>query len=71
MMILMKMIGKCLKNSIYNVLGQVRSTRGSRAICCMLSAATFVMRTICLAKPRQNAEATLKSCELFIYANTH
>jgi hypothetical protein len=70
-MMMMMMIGNCLKNSIYNLLGQVRSTCGSWAICCMLSAATFVMRTICLAKPRQNAEATLKSCELFIYGNIH
>jgi hypothetical protein len=52
MMMTTMMIGKCLKNSIYNLLGQVRSTCGSRAICCVLSAATVVERNICLAKPR-------------------
>jgi hypothetical protein len=41
----------------------------------MLPAETFEMRkcllTLSLAKPRQNAEAILKTYELIIYGDTH
>ena len=59
---------------------QARSTRSSRSTCCsllrvMLPAKSIERRkhllTISVAKPRYNAEAVLKTYDLFIYGDTH
>ena len=57
---MMMMIGKCQEFNL-------QPARAGPINLCL----AFVMRNVCLAEPRENAEATLKSCELFIYGNTH